>query len=360
MTATVTRGVFGELVDGTPIEVVTLVNGRGIAARVLTWGATLQGLDVPDRQGALADVVLGYATIEDYVRKPQFFGSTVGRYANRIAQGRFSIDGKAYQLALTDGPNTLHGGVRGFDKRVWTVASTSGNGEPASVTLRRLSPDGEEGFPGALAVAVTYTLDEDDSLTLHTVATTDRPTVLNLSNHTYFNLAGEASGRSALDHILTIHADSVTPVDATLIPTGEIRPVDDTPFDFRQPVAIVARVRDGGSEQIVLARGYDFNYVLRDGVTAAPRPAVRVEDPSSGRILAISTTEPGVQFYSGNFLDATVVGKAGHVYRQGDGVAFETQHFPDSPNHPHFPTTRLDPGQDFQSTTIWQFSVDPA
>ncbi len=352
MPNTPTRASFGRLADGTEIERITLTAG-GIVARILTWGATLQSLDVPGRDGAAADVVLGYATIEDYVAKPEFFGATVGRYANRIALGRFALDGRTHTLARTDPPNTLHGGTRGFDKRVWQIVSTDDD----AVTFRRVSPDGEEGFPGTLTIDATYRLGPEGTLTLSYEAITDAPTVLNITNHTYFNLRGEASAHTAHDHVLQIDADQFTPIDVSLIPTGELASVAGTPLDFRQPTSIGNRVRDGGSEQLVLARGYDHNMVLRGGVTGKPKSAVRVLDPSSGRALDIATTEPGVQFYSGNFLDATKVGKSGKIYRQGDGIAFETQHFPDSPNHPHFPSTRLDPGQTFRSTTVWRFSV---
>ncbi len=356
MPNSMTRTPFGTLADGTSIESVTLASG-GITARIITWGATLQSLHVPDRHGNRADVVLGYAALDDYIDKPEFFGATVGRYANRIALGRFTLGGATHTLARTDPPNTLHGGTRGFDKRVWQIVATQ-DGDSPSVTFRRVSPDGEEGFPGTLTVDATYTLHSDATLEIAYAAITDAPTVLNLTNHTYFNLRGEACAHTAHEHVLQIEADHFTPVDISLIPTGELASVDGTPLDFRHPAAIGDRIRDGAFEQLVLARGYDHNMVLRGGVTPEPKPAVRVEDPWSGRVLAIATTQPGVQFYSGNFLDATKVGKSGHVYRQGDGIAFETQHFPDSPNHPHFPSTRLDPGHTFASTTVWRFSTD--
>ncbi len=351
------REGFGSLADGTAVEAVVLRNRNGMAARLIGFGAALQSLHVPDRQGRLADVVLGYATLADYVDHPQFFGATIGRYGNRIAGGRFVLDGRTVQVPVTDGPNALHGGVHGFDQRAWEVGTLSGPGEPAYVSFRRISPDGEEGFPGRVEVHAGWTLGEDDTLTLDYAATTDAPTVVNLTNHSYFNLGGEGSGRSALDHLVTIHADGFTAVDDTMIPTGEIRPVVGSAMDFTAPVAVGARVRDGAEPQLVLGRGYDHNYVLRGGVTAEPRPAVRVADPVSGRVLEISTTEPGVQFYSGNFLDGTRTGKAGLLYRQGEGLCFETQHFPDAPNHPTFPSTRLDPGQTFRSRTVWRFTT---
>ena len=350
------REGFGHLDDGTAIEAVVLRNRRGMTARLIGYGAALQSLYVPDRHGRLDDVVLGYATLSEYVEHPQYFGATIGRYGNRIAGGRFVLDGRTVQVPATDGPNALHGGVHGFDARAWQVDTVSGPDEPAHVRFRRISPDGEEGFPGRLEMQAGYTLDED-ALTLDYVATTDAPTVLNLTNHSFFNLCGENAGRSALDHLVTIHADSFTPVDDTMIPVGEVRPVAGTAMDFTTPAAVVARIRDGSERQLVLGRGYDHNYVLRGGVTAEPKPAVRAEDPASGRVLEISTTEPGVQFYSGNFLDGTRTGKSGLLYRQGDGLCFEAQHYPDAPNHPMFPSTRLDPGQTFRSRTVWRFTT---
>ncbi len=353
----VSDGVFGRLADGTEIGAVRLTNAGGMVARVIGWGAALQSLHVPDRAGTLADVVLGYDALADYVDHLQFFGATIGRLANRIAGGRFSVDGRACQVPPTDGGNALHGGVAGFDARAWAVAEISGDALPASVTFRRTSPDGEEGFPGTMSIAATYSLSDDNVLTLEYVATTDSPTVVNLTNHTFFNLSGATEGRTALDHRIRISADSITPVDAQLIPTGELQPVEGTAFDFRTPIAIGSRVRDGRDGQIVRGRGYDHNYVLRGGVTAQPKPAVRIEDPASGRVLEIETTEPGLQFYSGNFLDGTKIGKGGLLYRQGDGLCFETQHFPNSPNEPGFPSTRLDPGQTFRSRTLWRFTT---
>lgn len=350
------RDGFGRLDDGTAVEAVVLRNRRGMTARLIGYGAALQSLHVPDRHGRLDDVVLGYATLGEYVGHPQYFGATIGRYGNRIANGRFVLDGRTVQVPATDGPNALHGGVHGFDARVWEVDAVSGPGGPAQVAFRRTSPDGEEGFPGRLEIRATYTLDEE-ALTLDYLATADAPTVVNLTNHSFFNLCGEGSGRGALDHLVTIHADAFTPVNETMIPTGEIRPVDGGAMDFRSPTPVVARIRDGAEPQLVLGRGYDHNYVLRGGVTAEPRPAVRACDPVSGRVLEISTTEPGVQFYSGNFLDGTRTGKSGLLYRQGDGLCFETQHFPDAPNHPTFPSTRLDPGQTHRSRTVWRFTT---
>lgn len=346
-----TIGRFGTLDDGIAVDAVTLRSDGGATARVMAYGAVLQSLAVPDRDDRLDDIVLGYATLAEYVAKPQFFGATIGRYGNRLRDGRFRLDGEQHQVPPTDGPNALHGGKRGFDKRLWTITAH----DERSVTLHRVSPDGEEGFPGALDVSVRYAFDDANALRITFTAQADRPTVANLTNHSYFNLAGEGSG-TALDHVLCIEADHVTPVDATLIPTGELLPVEGTALDFRTARRIGERIRDGGDAQLMYARGYDFNYVLRGGIAPAPRRAVRVSDSASGRVLTIETTEPGIQFYSGNSLDASTAGKSGRAYRQGDALAFECQHFPDSPNHPLFPSTRLDPGTTLKSETIWRFT----
>ena len=354
--AEATREPFGTTPDGVVVEAVTLRASDGISARVLSYGATLQALLLPDRMGDLADVVLGYDNLADYVAKPQFFGSTVGRYANRIAGARFALDGKTYTLAANNGPNALHGGTRGFDKVVWTVTEVE-SGPVASVTLTYKSRDGEEGYPGTLTASVTYSLDENRTLTTRYEATTDRPTIVNLTNHSLFNLAGVPAHRSVLDHRLMVNADSFTPVDATLIPTGELRSVAGTPFDFRFSTVIGARIRDATDAQIAIGRGYDHNFVLRGGVTPTPKLAARVEDPASGRVVELHTTEPGVQVYTGNFLDGTITGKSSVVYRQGDGLALEPQKFPDSPNHAAFPSARLDPGQTYRQTSYYRFSV---
>ena len=356
--ATAARERFGVLPDGAPVEAVTLTNGHGVSARVVAWGAMLQSLVAPDRAGRRADVVLSYPDMTGYLAKPQFFGATVGRVANRIARGTFPLDGRTYRLAVNDGPNALHGGVHGFDKQLWTVAEVR-SGPEASVTLTRTSPDGEEGYPGTLKARVTYALNERNELTERIEAVTDKPTVVNLSNHSFFNLAGAASGRTVYDQRLTLVADAITPVDKGLIPTGEIRPVAGTPFDFRTPHAIGERIADGRDPQMVIGRGYDHNWVLNGGVQATPRLAARLEDPASGRVMELSTTEPGLQVYSGNFLDATVVGVGRTIYRQGAGLALEPQHFPDSPNHPSFPSVRLDPGQTYRATTVYRFTTAP-
>lgn len=351
------RERFGATPDGQPVEAVVLANRHGMRARVIAWGAALQELDAPDRRGRVDDVVLSYPDMAGFIRKPQFFGATVGRYANRIAKGAFSLDGHTYHLATNDGANALHGGRRGFDKVLWTVADVKSGASAASVTFARTSPDGEEGYPGELRARVTYTLDEAGALTISYAATTTKPTVVNLTNHSFFNLAGAASGRDILGERLTIMADRYTPVDAGLIPTGELRSVAGTPLDFRTPHTIGERIHTGTEPQLVSGQGYDHNFVLAGGVTTQPKLAVRLEDPASGRVMELLTTQPGVQFYSGNFLDGTVVGKRGYIYRQSDGLALEPQHFPDSPNQPAFPSTRLDPGQTYRQVSIYRFSV---
>lgn len=354
--ATATRTAFGTTADGAPVAAVTLTNSGGISARIIAYGATLQSLRLPDRSGRLADVVLGYPDLNGYIDRPQYFGATVGRFANRIAGARFSLDGRVYSLAQNNGPNSLHGGNKGFDKVVWTIAEIA-SGPVASVRLTYVSADGEEGYPGRLTASITYSLGDDGTLTTRYEATTDKPTIVNLSHHSLFNLAGLEGGRGVLGQRLTINADAYTPVDDTLIPTGEIRSVAGTPFDFRASHAIGERIRDGSDPQIVIGRGYDHNFVLNGGTTETPRLAARLEDPVSGRVLELYTTEPGLQVYSGNFLDGTVIGKANRVYRQGDGLALEPQKFPDAPNQPSFPSARLDPGQTYRQTSYYRFSV---
>jgi len=352
------RERFGQLDDGTVVESVILTNSQGMSARIITLGAALQSLVVPDREGNRDEVTLGYDTPAEYLAKPQYFGATVGRYANRIAHGRFTLDGREYALETNDGSNHLHGGTRGYDKRVWTIESVA-SGANARVTLAYRSPDGEGGYPGTLNVTATYSLSDDNSLTISYRATSDRPTIVNVTNHSFFNLAGERAARDAMDARLILHASTYTPVDATLIPTGEIRPVTGTPFDFRTQAAIGARIRDGNDEQIRIGRGYDHNFVV-DGTAGTLRPVLRLEDPGSGRVMEMSANAPSVQFYSGNFLNGTVVGRNGRVYRQGDGLAFEPQVYPDSPNHPEFPTARLDPGQTYVNTMVLHFSIAAA
>ena len=350
------RAEFGITPSGERVEAVTLTSSNGVTARVITYGATLQSLIVPDRNGQLADVVLGYSQLSDYIEKPAFFGSTVGRYANRIAGARFRLDGQEFTLASNDGVNSLHGGTRGFDKVVWAITNV-GDGPTASVTFSHTSEDGDEGYPGTLQTSVTYSLDDDSTLTMSYEATTDKPTIVNLTHHSLYNLAGVNSGRGVLGQRLLINADAYTPVDASLIPTGEIRSVAGTPFDFRDSEAIGARIRDASDNQIVVGRGYDHNFVLRGGVTPIPKLAARMEDPVSGRVMELFTTEPGLQVYSGNFLDGTISGKDQVVYRQGDGLALEPQKFPDSPNQPDFPDARLDPGQTYTQVSYLRFST---
>lgn len=350
------RRPFGTLADGRAVEAVTLSNARGMSVTLISYGAIIQALSVPDRAGRPADVVLGYGDMKGYIDAPNYFGATVGRYANRIRGGRFTLDGQSHALALNDRGNTLHGGNEGFDKRLWTVERVAGGAE-ASVTFTYLSPDGEEGYPGALKVSATYSLNERNELSIDYRATTDKPTIVNITNHSFFNLAGEAAGRDVYEHVLTIPAETTTPVDATLIPTGAFRAVAGTPFDFRKPVAIGARIRDARDPQIVFGRGYDENYVIARMASETPRLHARVEERRSGRVLEILSNQPGVQFYSGNFLDGTAIGKSGLAYRQGDGLALEPQLFPDTPNQPAFGSARLDPGQTYHNIIIYRFST---
>ncbi|MGY2736252.1 aldose epimerase family protein [Sphingomonas sp. UYP23] len=356
--ASADRAPFGTLADGSPVEVVTLTNSHGMRARILSYGAILQGVDVPDRDGKLADVTLGYADMQGYLAAPNYFGATVGRYANRIKAGRFTLDGKGYTLALNNKTNALHGGVKGFDKRPWRIVEVASGATP-HVTLAYTSADGEEGYPGELQVTATYSLNDANELTVDYRATTNKPTVVNITNHSFFNLGGEAAQRSIYDAVLTIPADATTPVDATLIPTGSFRPVAGTPFDFRKPMVIGSRIRDARDPQIVFGQGYDENYVLARTVSATPRLAARVSDPVSGRTMEVLSNQPGVQLYTGNFLDGTAVGKSGHAYRQGDGIALEPQVFPDTPNQPTLGSARLDPGQTYRNVIVYRFSVAP-
>ncbi|SNX94272.1 aldose 1-epimerase [Geodermatophilus sabuli] len=360
--ATTTVEPFGTTPDGTAVERWTLANG-GMTVRVLTYGGVIQTLEVPDADGEVENVVLGFADLAGYVSDDDpYFGSLIGRYGNRIAGGSFTLDGTVHQLPLNDGPNTLHGGPQGFDDQVWEAADV-GDDDVAALELRLVSPDGDQGFPGTLTTTVTYSLDAESRLTVHYEATTDAPTVVNLTQHTYWNLAGEGSG-SIYGHELQMDADGYTPVDETLIPTGEIAPVDGTPFDFREATPVGERIRQD-DQQLLYGQGYDHNWALnreddgaREGSDSedALEQAAVLRDPDSGRTLTISTTEPGLQFYSGNFLNGTLVGTGGTVYRQGDGLALETQHFPDSPNQPEFPSTELRPGETYDSTTVFELS----
>jgi len=334
----------------------TLKNTHGMELRVLDYGGIIASLAVPDRTGRVDDVVLGFDRLEDYERSSPYYGAIIGRFGNRIARGRFTLDGRTYTLATNDGPNHLHGGVKGFDKVVWEVSPFERQ-DSRGLVLRYTSPDGEEGYPGTLRTTVTYTLTEGNELIFDYEGTSDRATPVNLTQHSYFNLAGEGAG-NVLGHELTLNANSFTPVDSTLIPTGEIRGVTGTPFDFRAPTAIGARIGQD-EEQLRYGRGYDHNFVLdKDaGAPASTSLAARVFEPSSGRVMEVHTTEPGVQFYSGNFLDGTLRGKRGAVYSPRSGFTLETQHFPDSPNHQAFPSTVLVPGAEYRSRTVLRFRV---
>jgi aldose 1-epimerase len=345
----VDRSEFGKLDDGTVIEAFTLRNSRGATAKIITYGATLVQLNVPDRNGKNADVVLGFDDLKGYTGDHPHFGGIIGRYANRIAKGRFHLDGKEYSLATNNGPNTLHGGLVGFDHKVWKSVPTP-ESKHASVKLSYVSPDGEEHFPGTLAVTATYVLTDDNALKIDYTATTDKPTVLNLTNHSYFNLA--ASG-NVLNHVLKLYGDAYTPADSTLIPTGEIAPVGGTPYDFRQPTRIGARMKEVA--KVKEQGGYDNNFVV-NGRSGSLRLAAELSDPSSGRKMEMRTTEPGVQLYTGNWLDGKLVGKRGVRYRKYGAVCLEAQHYPDSPNHPNFPTTVLRPGETYHQQTIYKFS----
>jgi len=348
--ARVTKALFGRLPDGTPVDGYTIRNARGVTMHVITYGGIITSLRVPDRARHLDDIVLGFDSLPGYLKDPPYFGAIVGRYANRIAKGRFTVDGKTYQVPVNNGANSLHGGTRGFDKVVWD-AKPFERGKAAGVVLTHVSPDGDQGYPGALSLRVTYTLNDADELGVEYHATTDKATPVNLSQHSYFNFTG--AQRDVLGHVVQIAASRYTPVDTTLIPTGELPSVAGTPFDFRTPTAIGARIAEP-NEQLKIAGGYDHNWVL-DG--KGMRHVVRVVEPTTGRTLDVSTDQPGVQFYSGNFLDGTITGKGGRVYGHRYGFCLETQHFPDSPNHPPFPSTILRPGKAFESRTVFTFGV---
>jgi len=356
--ATATRESFGTLPDGTQVESVVLKGANGVSARIMTLGATLQSFSGPDRSGKIADVTLGYDDAASYVKHPNFWGQTIGRYANRIAGGRFTLDGKTYQLTLNDKTNSLHGGVVGFDKHLWQIVDVSDAGGVAKVALRMVSPAGDQGYPGTLSVTATYRLDDQGSLTIDFDATTDAPTIVNLTNHALFNLAGEGAPGGVLTHRLTIAARRYTPVTPTLIPTGELKPVAGSPFDFTNARVLDGAVRDGRDPQIVVGRGIDHNFVLDAGKTAEPKLAARLEDPRSGRLLEVLTDQPGLQVYTGNFLDGTLVGKNGHLYRMGDGIALEPQLFPDTPNQPAFGSARVDPAHPYHHRMIYRLSVE--
>lgn len=339
---------YGKMPDGTPVELYTLVNANGLKAKIINYGAILVSLEVPDRNGKLADVTLGYNSLDDYLKRGGLFGAVVGRYANRIGGAKFVLNGVEYPLAPNNRPNHIHGGKKGFDKVVWRFEDLRGDGSEAAVKLSYVSQDGEEGYPGNLACSVTYTLTKNNELKISYEAETDKTTVVNLTNHSYFNLAGHGMG-DVLDHVLTLNADKYTVFDDALIPTGEIRSVKGTPFDFTTPTRIGARIAEVGA-------GYDQNYVLNGG-GGSPGFCARVQEPTSGRVMEVYTTEPGVQFYTGNWLNSSVTGKGGKVYGEHGGFCLETQHYPDSPNKPNFPTVVLNPGQKFASVTVFKFST---
>jgi aldose 1-epimerase len=348
--ASVTKAVFGTTPAGEPVDLYTLINPSGMEVRAITFGGTITSIRVPDREGKFDDVALGFDNLDAYLKNPPFFGSIIGRYGNRIAKGRFTLEGKTYSLAINNPPNHLHGGNRGFDKVVWKAESFKKD-DSVGIVFSHVSPDGDEGYPGNLSLKVTYTLTPRNELEVDYEATTDKATPVNLTQHTYFNLAGEGQ-RDILDHVLTLNAGRYTPVDATLIPTGELSPVEGTPLDFRMPTRIGERIEDK-HQQIRYGQGYDHNYVLD-----RPTEAARVVEPSTGRVLSVSTTEPGMQFYTGNFLDGKLQGKGGHTYNRRTGFCLETQHFPDSPNQPEFPSTILRPGETYRSKTVFAFSVE--
>ena len=355
--ATAIRSDFGRMPDGREVQAVTLRNDRGITVRVITYGARVQEVVTPDRYGHPADIVLGFSSLRAYLSPADpYFGATVGRFANRIARGRFTLNGRIYRLPINDGPNSLHGGKKGFDRHLWTILAVWQGPASAGVSLRYVSPNGDQGYPGTLTTSATYTLDDHGRLHIEYRATTSAPTIVNLSNHTYWNLSGEGSG-SILNERLMIPAAEITPVDATQIPTGAFRSVAGTPFDFRLPKAIGRDILDGHSQQLVFGRGYDMNWVISRNAVAVPRLVARVVDPRSGRVLVLASNQPGLQFYSGNFLNGTLVGPSGHIYRQGDAFVLEPQIFPDTPNHPNFGSAVLEPGQVYRNEIIYTFST---
>ncbi|MDQ0251992.1 aldose 1-epimerase [Sphingomonas kyeonggiensis] len=357
--ATARRGSFGKLPDGRSVEAVTLSNAKGVSAKIIAWGATIQSVIMPDRNGKKADVALGYDSIDQYLAKPQYFGPIVGRFGNRLAAGRFTLDGQTYQTPVNNGKNSLHGGTTGFDKVLWDVVSVK-NGPTASVTLRYVSPDGDQGYPGTMTVDATYSLDEQNNLTIEYSATTDKLTIANLTNHAYWNLSGEGSSNGAMGHVVTIPAQTYLPTDDGAIPTGEFKPVAGTVFDFRKPTAVGLRVRDASDQQIVWGRGYDHNWVIGREVTKSQHLMAKVYDPASGRGFELWSNQPGLQFYSGNFLDGTSYGKSKKVYREGDAIVMEPQIFPDSPNQKGFPDARLAPGQTYRNVMTYRLTTGQA
>jgi aldose 1-epimerase len=351
-TGIVHKAPFGKTADGTPVEIYTLRNNAGMEATIMTYGGIVTSLKVPDKNGKFGDVVLGYDHVGGYLTNSPYFGALIGRYGNRIAKGQFTLDGHAYTLATNNSPNHLHGGLKGFDKVVWTAKPVETFYGPG-LELTYLSKDGEEGYPGNLSVTAIYVVTEKDELVVQFTATTDKDTICNLTHHSYFNLRGSGD---VLDYVVQINADKMTPVDSTLITTGELVPVTGTPFDFRRPAAIGARIGDN-NQQLKFANGYDHNWVLNKN-SGELIQAARVFEPQTGRVMEVFTTSPGMQFYTGNFLNGTIKGKGGRVYQFRDGFCMEPQCFPDSPNHPNFPTTELKPGEIYKNTIIYKFSTE--
>jgi aldose 1-epimerase len=351
--ATITKSDFGTLPDGKQAYLFTVTNKNGVEMKITNYGGIITSLKTPDKNGVLEDIVLGYHTLDGYLKESPYFGAIVGRYANRVAKGKFTLEGKEYTLALNNGPNTLHGGLVGFDKAVWEVEEIKSEEGPA-LKLSYTSKDMDEGFPGALKMEVVYTLADSNELKFAFKATTDKTTIVNLTQHTYFNLTGNTK-RDILDHELVIYADAIVPVNDTLIPTGVLMPVEGTPFDFNKPHRVGERINDK-NEQIELGGGYDHCYVLRKGKDRLIHAAT-LTDTTSGRQVDVYTTEPGMQFYSGNFLKGTITGKEGVVYHKRFGMCLETEHFPDSPNQPNFPSVVLKPGEVYQTNTVYRFGV---
>ena len=354
----ITKTTFGKTREGIPVDLYTLTNANGIEANITNFGGIVVSLFVPDREGRLEDIVLGFDTLEGYLQdvylqETPYFGAIIGRYGNRIAKGTFTLNGQQYQLATNNGPNHLHGGKEGFDRKVWKAEPFEAD-KGIGLQLQYVSPHGEEGYPGTLTTTVRYTLTNDNELHIDYSATTDRETVINLTNHSYFNLSGQAK-RNILDHLVQINADRFVPIDETSIPTGELAEVEGTPFDFKQPREVGSRI-NAKHEQLEMGKGYDHTFVLQ-GEKGEMKLAATVYEPNNGRFLEVFTSEPGVQFYSGNFLKGNLVGKGGVAYEQRWGLCLETQHFPDSPNRPQFPSVRLNPGSTYQTSTSYKFSI---
>jgi aldose 1-epimerase len=347
-TGTVTTKIFGKTPEDQLVRLYTLTNKNGVSVSIMDYGATIVKILAPDRNGKLDDIVLGFDKFSPYLHQTAHFGGTIGRYGNRIAKGQFTVGKKLYQLPLNNGPNSLHGGLRGFDRRMWKVEPV--DSDIPAVGFSRLSPDGEENYPGNLFVSVTFSLNDDNELRISYEATSDKPTIINLTNHSYFNLAG---GGAIFDHVLTLHADAFTPVNETLIPTGEIKSVAGTPWDFLNPTPMGLHLKETGGKPV----GYDHNFVLNKGWFSDWSVAAEVDEPKTGRTLTVSTDQPGVQFYTGNSLNGTLTGAGGDVYGQYTGFCLETQHFPDSPNHDNFPSTFLVPGQTYKTSTVFAFGV---